>query len=283
MKVKDLISRREEILGRLLFIYQMPKVGSQTIEATLRQSSFPHPIHRFHFLSGAFAGTIQHGLASTKPDPAWRRDAQQQLDSIQAISRAIRLRKILRFCGFKIPKLEVITGVRELISLCLASVFENYLYFTHDLEAMTTSRCREALMHPKTFKTLKHWFNLELRPFIGVDVFQTHFPRRAGYAIYENRFARVLVYRFEAFQSLPCALNEFLGCDVSAMVTSNLGESKQYAERYRFVKEHLRLPADFVASLYDCKLMRHFYSDQERRNWQGRWSEPQAKELLALH
>src|SRR5438105_10706901 len=36
------------LFGRLLLVYQMPKTGSQTVEATLEKCSLPHRILRFH-------------------------------------------------------------------------------------------------------------------------------------------------------------------------------------------------------------------------------------------
>ncbi len=279
--IQDLLNKRNRLFHRFVLIYQMPKIGSQTIEATLRQCSFPHPIQRLHYLSQAMAGTIRHGLSSTQADQTWKRDAEQQLDQTEEICRVIRKRRVLRLRGLNIPKLEVITGVRDLIGLVLASIFENYLYFAPTPERMTTNKCREALLHPKTFNTLRDWFDLELKSFLEIDVYKTNFPHDEGYAIYENRFARVLVYRFEDVDNLPVLLEEFLGCEVPALVNCNLGESKQYAEQYRFVKEHLRLPGDFLASLYACKMMRHFYSTEERQRLLDRWADPRPEAVAA--
>ncbi len=281
MRAQSRFPRRELLFKRLVLIYQMPKIGSQTIEATLRQRSFPHPIYRFHYLSRAFAKTLRNGLRSSTPDPAWKGDAQLQLGSIREMSRIVRLRRLLCLCGCQIPKLEVITGVRELISLVLASIFENYLYFAPKVEAMTVDVCREALLHPKTFKTLRDWFDLELKCFLGINAFRARFPWEQGYAIYENRFARVMVYRFEILDRLPVLLREFLAWEIGELVNSNLGETKSYAEQYRFVKEHLVLPPNFVSALYACKLMRHFYSDQERQRWQAKWTETQPQKDLS--
>jgi hypothetical protein len=270
--VKKLASRNERLFGRLVLIYQMPKVGSQTIEATLRRCSFPHPIERFHSLSPAIARTIQQGLSSAKPEEDWKRDAGQQLAAIGSLRSCIRRRKLLRLCGFAVPKLEVITGVRELIGLMLASIFENYRYFAPNYQSLTIEKCREALLHPKTFKTIREWFDLELKSYVGLDVYQKEFPQALGYSIFEKPFARVLVYRFENFEILPSILSKFLGWSVPELASSNLGSSKDYSEQYRSVKEHLRLPADFVADLYGSRLMRHFYSEDERRQWLARWA-----------
>jgi len=276
MRAQSGLRWRELLFGRVVLIYQMPKIGSQTIEATLRQVSFPHTVLRFHYLSGAFAKTLRNGLASPQADPAWKPDARRQLESLRTMSKVVLLRRWLCRCGWRGPKLEVITGVRELISLVLASIFENYLYFAPDLESMTVEKCREALIHPKTFKALRDWFDLELKPFLGIDVFKARFAREEGCALYENNFARVLLYRYDALPRLPGLLGRFLGCEISGLVNSNVGESKPYGAQYRLVKEQLRLPADLVAALYDGRMMRHFYSDAERQTWQRRWTGPQS-------
>jgi hypothetical protein len=270
-------SRRELLSGQVVLIYQMPKIGSQTIEATLRQCAVPWPILRFHYLSSTFATTLRHGLTSPQADTAWKQNAQLQLNSLREKARTMRWRRVLCYCGFRFPKLYVITGVRELIGLVLASIFENYAYFAPKIEEMTVEKCRDALMHPKTFKTLRDWFDLELKPFTGVNVFGSPFPYEHGYAIYENRFARVLVYRFESMNQLPALLSQFLHLEIPALVNSNLGGSKQYADQYRSVRDQLTLPSEFVSELYDTRMMRHFYSDAERRQFLAKWTEPQLK------
>jgi hypothetical protein len=272
MNIQSTVPRRELLFGRLIMIYQMPKVGSQTIQATLRHYTFPHPILRFHSLSSQIVRTLKQGVAAPEPGAAWKRNAQKQIQSVQSIRGCIRIRKFLRLCGFGIPKIEIITGVRELIGLVLAATFENFLYFAPSFECMTVEKCREVLLHPKTFKNLREWFDIELKDFIGIDVYKTSFPKE-GYASYENRFARVLVYRFENFESVPDALSAFLRWDIPDLVNSNLGTSKVYGAQYAFVKERLRLPADFVSDLYHCKPMRHFYTAEELQQGHLRWAE----------
>jgi Putative capsular polysaccharide synthesis protein len=277
MKSEAQLTRHQLLFRQVVLIYQMPKIGSQTIEATLRRYAVPWPILRFHYLSPAFASTLRHGLTSPQADPAWKQNAQLQLNSLREKARAMRWRRLLCFCGFKLPKLYVITGVRELIGLVLASIFENYAYFAPKIEEMTVEKCRNALMHPKTFKTLRDWFDLELKPFTGVNVFRNPFPYEHGYAIYENRFARVLVYRFESMNQLPKLLSQFLHLEIPALVNSNLGDSKQYADQYRSVRDQLSLPAEFVTELYDTRMMRHFYSGAERGQYLAKWTQPQLK------
>lgn len=274
MNPEPRVSPRDLVFGRLVLIYQMPKIGSQTIESSLNAANLPGRVLRFHYLSRAFAKTLRHGLSSPQPDASWRANARIQLASIRYLSRWLRCRRVLCGFGLAIPKLQVITAVRDLIGLVLASIFENFNYFAPDPGGLTAERCAEALLHPKTFKTLRNWFDLELKPFTGIDVFAEKFTPAQGYAAYQNRFARVLVYRFEALNDLAGPLSQFLDWPVPALLNRNLGESKEYASQYRAVRQQLRLPPEFVASIYDAKMMRHFYSDHERREFHLKWTAP---------
>lgn len=256
----------------IILIYQLPKIGSQSVEATLRQCPLPRSIHRFHYLSRSSARDLRRGLASPLPGPQWKRDALAQLQDMTRIARALRLRRFLCFCGCRLPKVAVISGVRELISLMLASIFENYAYFGPNPEALTVKACRQALLHPKTFKSVRDWFDLELKPFLGIDPFEGPFPHERGYTICENRFCRVLIYRFRLLNQLPSLLSNFLDCEIPPLAQCNRGESKEYAAQYGFIKEHLRLPNDFVRTVHACKMMRHFYSAAELEDWRAKWT-----------
>jgi hypothetical protein len=258
--------------GPLLLLYQMPKTGSQTLEATLRQCPEVHQVVRCHFLAPAIARTMRKGLRSERASEAWKQQAHDQLRLMSRLSREVRRRKWLSWCGFKRPKLQVISGVREPVALGLSSIFENYFEQFSDLGAGALDYCRETLLHPKTLRYVQHWFDLELKRTTGIDVYRVPFPRRKGYAIYENRWVRVLVYRFEALDRLPIMLREFLGCKISAIAIRNTGLAKTYGGLYQQVQARLVLPPDFVAAQYASRMMQHFYTETERRAFQRRWT-----------
>jgi hypothetical protein len=263
------------LLRPLLLIYQMPKVGSQTIEATLKQCSLPHQVFRIHFLSPAIADTMRAGLRSLEATDAWKHDALWQLRLMESLRRVIRIRRFLQSCGWPLSKIQVISAVREPISLSLSSLFENYFPVFPSSEEEVLLRCRRDLLKPKTLQFVQAWFDLELGPMLGVDVYDKPFPRQQGYALYETRFVRALVYRFEGIEQLPLILEEFLNCKIDKVEPRNLASAKPYASQYRYVKQHLRLPAGFVAEQCASRMMRHFYSEEERHAFQAQWSEPE--------
>src|ERR1051326_1589463 len=114
------------VFGKLLLIFQMPKTGSQTVEASLQQCSLPHQIVRCHFLSAHRMVALHRAAWTSSASKTWKRQLHQQLAFTLRVSSAVRLRNLLRSCGIRIPKLEIITAVREPVSLALSSVFQNY-------------------------------------------------------------------------------------------------------------------------------------------------------------
>jgi len=261
------------LFRRLLLVYQMPKTGSQTVEATLQRCCLPHQIFRVHYLTPASGSQVRKAVKSHKSDPAWKQLATQQLDTAEMLRRTIRYRRFLRCCGMPLPREEVITGVRELIGLVLSSIFQNHTFFAREPGELTPELCRDALQRPAMFTGLEQWFDQELKVSCGIDVYAKPFPRKQGYAVYENRHARVLVYRLEALALLPRMLREFLGSRVTEVMQRNVAKEKDYAGQYAFVRERLRLPASFVEAKYRTRIMTHFYSNRERKAFALRWSE----------
>jgi putative capsular polysaccharide synthesis protein len=259
------------LFGRVLLLYQMPKTGSQTVEATLRRCSLPHLILRMHYLSGENAESLRAGLRSQCGNSTWKQHARAQLRLISTVSLALRIRRFLCACGARIPSVEVISGVRDVIGAALSSICENHPYFVADPQHLTPEICCRALLHPKTCKPLQDWFDLELKRHIGIDVFGQPFLPQLGHSSYHNKFARVLLYRFDALPRLPPVLGSFLGCETPELLTRNVGESKQYGRVYRQIKDSLRLPKDFVVGQFNTKLMRHFYSSKERASLEMKW------------
>jgi len=267
---------------RVLLIYQMPKTGSQTVQATLAQCQLPHQVYRFHFLSKEIAGTMKKAIRAKEAAEAWKDLVRAQLVMMKEVRRIIRARKWQSLWRRSGRKLEVITSLREPIGLGLSSVFENHSFLFTDLGRANVETCRTELMRPRALKYVREWFDWELRPMLGIDVYAQPFPFEKGYAIYENRYARLLVYRYETMASLPAVLGDFLDCKVPEVISCNISRSKAYGGTYEAVKAQLRFPAEFVMEQCNSKIMKHFYSETERQALVKKWTETSAANRVAI-
>ncbi len=267
------LALRRLLFDPLLLVCQMPKTGSQTVEATLRNTTLPHQIFRTHFLSAQVSAATRALLRSHAQDSEWRRNTEMQLANRDRLWRVVRGRQFLRRCGVPLPKIDVIAAVREPVGQALSDMFENWAHVLGGMDGASVAFCRQELLKPRDPSFIWQWFERELKEVLGIDVFRAPFPCGKGYAVYEGRFARALVYRFEKLSLLPAMLREFLGREIRSIVSRNIGRQKRYGEVYQEVRQQLRLPPEFVRAHCHCAMMRHFYTDEERLAFELRWSE----------
>jgi hypothetical protein len=257
----------------LLLVFQAPKAGSQTVEATLRQAGWPGELFRVHYLSQSWASWAEATLRTAEEAPDYHRNLLSQLSVAQRLRGILRARSFLRRCGVDIPKIQVISAVREPIGLLLSSLFENHQLFFPSLESVTAPRCAELVTTHPQLARLQSWFDMELKPLTGVNVFRSRFPNQDGFAIYENRCARVLVYRFESLGRIGHILETFLGRKLGEVIDANVSSRKEYAPTYAAIKASARFPSAFTREVCHSKMMRHFYSAEERNQLESRWSQ----------
>lgn len=116
------------------------------------------------------------------------------------------------------------------------------------------------------------WFDAELKPVFGVDVFATPFPLSRGYEIYGGPNSRVLLVRLEDLDRVAKpALREFLGTSAANVMQRNDASDKVYAEVYRRFKRLLKFPSEYLDRLYSSRYCKHFYSQGELASFRSRW------------
>jgi hypothetical protein len=267
----------------LLLIYQMGKVGSQTIEATLRNALPGHLIYRPHYLSSQHVALVSSRLEFQILSDRAKDSVRQQIELANLLRHAVWVRCRLRtLLGIRVAKINIIAGVRDPVALMLSSIFQNHATYFARMEEIDTTACENLLLGraqhrerqehcAQMQRTIQEWFDAELKQIIGLDVYETTFPQETGYCIYENQVARVLVYRFENLESLQRMIEEFLGLKVPAILNENLSSIKEYARQYKDVRRELKLPDTFLQDQYNTKLTTHFYSKEERKQFAARW------------
>lgn len=116
------------------------------------------------------------------------------------------------------------------------------------------------------------WFDAELKPVFGVDVFAKPFPVSRGYDTYSSANARVLLLRLEDLDRVAStAFAEFLGATAEKVVQSNDAAGKVYSAVYSRFKKLLELPSEYLDRMYCSSYSKHFYSEQELARFRSRW------------
>jgi hypothetical protein len=123
------------------------------------------------------------------------------------------------------------------------------------------------------FTLPQRWFEEELQPFLGVDVYAEPFDTGTGYAVRRTAQVDTLLFRFEdARRVLPSALGELLWRPAVPLDERNAASEKPTAALYRAFRETLRVPRALVAAAYATRYAKHFYTEGERAAFRLRWA-----------
>lgn len=252
-----------------LLVYQMGKVGSSTIRRSINALNLDiHPYH-LHYMSG-----IDHMVNILR---------KQSLPLQDHIMASIYCRKLLKRASANGERLNVITLAREPIAKNISQFFQNievvYPEFGYS-EKLKTLSDDELVQDLIDFfiKYFVHddplvWFDVELKQFTHIDVYETAFPHEKGYQIYENKLFRILLMRLDNLNScIAEAMDSFLGFNNFTLQNENISKEKEYAELYQKVKRKIKLPVSYIDKMYSSKMARHFYTESEIEGFKQKWS-----------
>jgi hypothetical protein len=265
--------------GAPIVVYQMGKVGSSTIVASLKTLKLDKPVYHVHSLT--WAG-IEHGkqmyarMFRDGSDTNFRR--ANHLFASQHLCK-----KIAKGIGNRPWK--VISLVRDPVATNVSAFFQiidHYLPgFTQQYKvgAVQVDDAIRVFLDQYDHEEPLMWFDIELKSTLGVDVYATRFPTSKGYEIYRGAKVDVLILRLEDMNERAGeAFKEFLGIDNFSVVTANLSDEKGYHNAYREFKEAIKLPPSYVANMYESRYVRHFYDDEEIGKFRAKWDRPLARE-----
>lgn len=164
----------------------------------------------------------------------------------------------------------IITAVREPVARNLSAFMQNHV-------ARGWAPTIESFMANFRHDEPLDWFDAEMKPFTGIDVFDHPFPHGTGWQLIDDR---LLVLRAEAPDAAKEeAVSRFLGREVK-LGRANVGEDKAYAAAYDELRRSV--PADYVDRMLGSRYARHFYSAEEIERFRAKWrslarGEPAAK------
>jgi hypothetical protein len=250
-------------------IYQVGKVGSQTVYRTLCAARLSNPLYHVHWLS---------------PDSIRDIEEQYRNSGTRVMPRHLITSRILRrrLDRHAQARWLIITLVRDPVARTISEFFELMRVFYPELIASDKSvhadRAIEVLQ--KTFEKFDEstdrtctWFDRELKAVLGIDVFAHPFGQQEGYSILRDRDVQVLVLRLEDLDRNVMTLARFLSLsEPLRLVKANLSTTKEVASAYRFVLDNLYIPKPICARIYSSRYAEHFYPESMRSAWMRKWS-----------
>ncbi len=272
---------------RTMLVYTMGKVGSSTVASTLAKACPNTDIYHLHWLT-------EHNLRADDSlnrgyIESHRRDKDSNAFRASYIWEAQILRRAIQGQLPAKRKWEIVSLVREPVSRNVAAFFQNLsLFFGYELDS-EIERLGEAKVTEELIKLfLEHyggksdkiamdadpltWFDDEIRPVFGIDVFSSEFPHDPGYQVIENDRCRLLLIRLEDLQASHIALAEFVGVNGLSLNNQNVGSAKRYQSVYSRFKREFRAPAWYLERLYSSRYARHFYTPAEIDSFRLQWT-----------
>lgn len=184
----------------------------------------------------------------------------------------------------KNKKIRLITGVRDPVERALSAYFYRIGYFSDLMKNNRGGLSRKKRLNKIDFEKVKDdflknyshnwplkWFDNEIKIFFNLDVFRYEFNYDAGYTILQNNNCRLLILRTDKLSDI-CqeALGKFLKTKVKYQ-PYNEGSGKWYGDYYKKFKKQVKLPNWYLNKIYNSKLAKHFFTEEEVRKMKARW------------
>lgn len=252
------LSRARVALGATpVIVYQMAKVGSSAVVAALQAARLPvFHVHRMD------AGHL-----------AAMREARRRLGwYIPPVPRHDRLGLRLRRDIFdRGREVAIVTLVRDPVARNLSSYFEHLdsIWHTRNAHESISAKALADGFGPRyTHAEPLTWFDDEMLPVTGIDVYQRPFPASGSLVISTGRI-RLLILKSEMPDAAKGeALSAFIGRPNLTVTRVNATEDKSKGEAFRRFVSDVSLPDDYLRQMLESRYARHFYSDSERK---GLW------------
>ncbi len=265
--------------GQPVINYQMGKVGSSTVQASLDALKIDHPVYHVHFLNPSRVKEIE-----------LQRKCYFRTDRYNYLRRPWLSEFLYEEIRKRNRQWKIITLVREPIARNISTFFEHlevertwdpekYFvkseYYGFDVEirldnlAPLVELFFERLVHDRPLR----YFDDEVKAVLDIDIFACEFPQQKGYQILNVEEVDLLIIRLDDLdQCAEQAFMEFLATDGFRLLRTNMGEEKSYAPLYKAFKRSILVPKDYIRQMYTSRYARHFYSPEQLDRFESKWS-----------
>lgn len=246
-----------------LIIYQMGKVGSSTMERSLSTYSLNRPVFRAHALVKKHMQQGRKALGLSAAQYYARSNLEAK--SYYLAKEIVRAKKQQK------GEWKFITMVRDPVAQNISSFFQLIDVIIPDFAQRAASQdiaideLRELFLQRYSPDCIyNQWFDQELKPVLGLDVYQSEFNPQQGYSIYRQGCIELLLIRLESINACANeAFSDFLNIKDFHILNANTAENKPYSTLYRQFKSEAELPESYLSGVYNGKQARHFYTEAE--------------------
>lgn len=169
-------------------------------------------------------------------------------------------------------KLKVVSMVREPISRNVSAFFQFIDDYVPEYEKSSVEGLVDVFFREYPHHMPLTWFDEEMSPVFGIDVFEKKFSKDKGYQILGNDKVDLLLIKMEKLNECANeAFGEFLGINNFQIVSSNTGDRKRYKSIYNKFKMSINFPQTYIDKMYDSNYVQHFYKKEEITSFRRKW------------
>ena len=273
------------LFGRIILVFQMGKVGSRSVEASLlnlfvKQGILTRP-KQYHYGPNLFRSEIafcDNNLSFFRTHVA------------SALEPTVR-KTILWRAKLGLP-LSVVCPIREPIARDVSAFFYFYLFHRirnrvmsikqientplEELQRLFCEDPRPTNQHGSdqlsehSFST--NWFDRCFKPLLNIDVYKRPFPVDRKWQTYHRGFTKVLLYRIDLERSEQLKLiASFLNLELNELIVANKSDKHIYANVYKKFNETAKLPEQYIRKVHGSRFAKHFWSPEELKSAADKW------------
>jgi hypothetical protein len=267
--------------GHPIVIYQMGKVGSTALRASLSRNSL---VFQLHSLLPAKVEYIRQQLIRQGLGvPVHIGQSQYFLDKYLVSGEPLTIicpirhpldRNISAFFQQLSTNCLLRSDLREGLGISKAILTLRNLPIPYEYKCLLVDLFTQGNV-TKNIDYLSHyfktsfshrtpldWFDLELKPALGIDVYKTPFNLEAGHQEYTNGNVRLLIFRSELADHLKeHVISEFVGFPVAGLSREHTTADKIYSNTYKKFKEKISLQGSLLEIYSQSQFVRMFYPD----------------------
>lgn len=237
----------QQLVDADIHLFQMGKVASKSIEASIYASGYDKIIPHLHWAND---------LVFSYPDCFY---------SYAELVNFNPKKKLLFISGFRDPIERVISGIFESVSEYRSSVTLERLqqHWDAGLEQVE-KRIAVDLVH------VLEWFDHGY--YRSVDVYAVPFDHAKGYTVITKGDVTVFLYRLDALKDCWPALCQVAGLPSLELRHVNRSADKPIKSIFREWLDRTKLSADFIDQVAKSRFCRHFFTSDQRDVFRRRWT-----------
>ena len=261
-KIKNRLIGHKQLIDKYkapetIFIYQMGKVGSTTLEKSL-----PNAVHIHAFFTKNHTCPLRFRCQAKFGFSSFFYRAEQELLAY-LLRRAFKQRKSTK----------IITLVREPLARNISMFFHDldaYLFAAHTnclntRQVALPTRDQQASVLMDVFEQefdhnyVFNWFDNELFSMTGINIYQFPFDIDKGFSQINYNNVELICLRTDKLKQCIVPLSEFVGNSI-VLSDSNQAVSKWYGEIYQKFKTEYQPSAKWINRAKKSKFTQHFFS-----------------------